>query len=41
MLNKKKANQPRQITDEDKKEIDKINNMEFFDAIDYLKKRKK
>lgn len=40
LLNKKKPTEPRELTENDKKEIAKINEMGLFSAIDYLIKKK-
>lgn len=36
LLRKKKTSEPRELSENDKKEIAKINDMGFFTAIDYL-----
>lgn len=36
LLRKKRTTEPRELTENDKKEIAKINDMGFFTAIDYL-----
>ena len=41
LLGKKKTTEPRELTENDKKEIDKINEMGLFEAITHLKKSKK
>ena len=40
LLRKKKTTEPRELTENDKKEIAKINEMGFFSAIDYLANKK-
>jgi hypothetical protein len=40
LLNKKRAQPKRELTDKDKQEQDKINKMGMFEAMDYLAKKK-
>jgi len=40
LLRKKKTTEPRELTENDKKEIAKINEMGLFSAIDYLANKK-
>lgn len=39
LLRKKKTSEPRELSENDKKEIAKINEMGLFEAMDYLSKR--
>jgi hypothetical protein len=40
LLNKKRVQPKRELTDKDKQEQDKINKMGMFEAMDYLSKKK-
>ncbi len=40
LLRKKKTSEPRELTENDKKEIAKINEMGMFEAMDYLANKK-
>ena len=40
LLRKKKTSEPRELSENDKKEISKINEMGMFEAMDYLANKK-
>lgn len=40
LLRKKKTSEPKELSENDKKEIAKINEMGLFSAMDYLTKKK-
>lgn len=40
LLRKKKTSEPRKLSEDEKKEIAKINEMGLFSAMDYLTKKK-
>jgi hypothetical protein len=40
LLRKKKTSEPRELSENDKKEIAKINEMGMFEAMDYLANKK-
>jgi predicted class III extradiol MEMO1 family dioxygenase len=41
LLNKKRAQPKRELTEKDKKELEKINEMGLFETMDYLSKEEK
>lgn len=41
LLNKKRAQPKRELTEKDKQEVERINEMGLFEAMDYLSKQEK